>query len=94
MGLEELKDLNESAVQALKDCLDPELTPSADIRRKAAMDVLTVNQVVGAKRAPVPTVTDEQLNLLGRVIREVEGIPRELESAERKVGRTALAGPG
>ena len=89
-GLAKLSEMNEDAVKVLAECL---AAPSHDTRRKAAMDILTVNNVVGAKRVPVPEVTEEQLGIIGQILRETAGIPDALEGAERKVGVIALPSP-
>ena len=75
--MSELKDLKESAIDVLKDCLTT--AESEDVRRKAAVDILNFHEKA---KQEVP-VTEEQLAWLGRVIIEAEEIRLSHEVCEK-----------
>jgi hypothetical protein len=66
-----IHDLNVDAVQTLKDVLT--FADSDDVKRKAAVDILNFSQV-GKSKGKAPTVTEAQLEFLGRVIVEAEAV--------------------
>ena len=64
-----LSALNGSAIETLRDVLLN--APSDDVKRKAAVDILNFNK---AKSSDKPTVTEAQLEYLGRIIVETETV--------------------
>ena len=64
-----LSALNGSAIETLRDVLLN--APSDDVKRKAAVDILNFNK---AKASDKPTVTEAQLEYLGRIIVETETV--------------------
>jgi len=80
-----LSALNGDAIRTLQDVLLN--APSDDVKRKAAVDILNFNK---SKSSDKPTVTEAQLEYLGRIIVETETVrlgiiggedsPRVLES--------------
>lgn len=80
-----IHDLNTDAVDTLKEVLAS--ADSADVRRKAAVDILNFSQV-GKSKGSAPKVTEEQLEFLGRVIVEAEEVRKGLT-----LSAGSLAGP-
>lgn len=72
-----LSALNGEAIKTLRDVLMA--APSDDVKRKAAVDILNFNK---SKSADKPTVTEEQLEYLGRVIVETETVRVRLLGGE------------
>lgn len=68
-GESSLLALQGKAITTLKDVLLN--ADSDDVKRKAAVDVLSFNKSSGGEK---PTVTEEQLEYLGRVIVETEAV--------------------
>lgn len=84
-----LHGLNESAVDTLKTVLTT--ADSADVKRKAAVDILNFSQV-GKSKGKAPVVTEAQLEFLGRVIVEASEIHKGLIECKGPVGGSAEAG--
>lgn len=72
-----LSALNGKAIETLREVLIG--APSDDVKRKAAVDILNFNK---AKSSDRPTVTEEQLEYLGRVIVETETVRVRLLGSE------------
>ena len=87
----EIHALNDSAVEALKTVLLSS-EASDDVRRKAAVDILNFSQV-GKSKGRAPTVTEEQLEYLGRVIVEAETVREGLLISKGSLAGVAIAGP-
>ncbi|UOF78549.1 hypothetical protein [Caudoviricetes sp.] len=67
--MDDLPNLTKEAFDALRDAL---AAPSLDVRRRAAMDVLHIQGLAGGKRAPQIKVSEEDLNVIGRVLCEIK----------------------
>ena len=68
-GTASLDALNGKAITVLQEVL---LASSEDVRRKAAVDILSFNQKSRAAHKPI--VTEEQLEYLGKIIVETAEI--------------------
>lgn len=81
-----IEALQGRAIQTLLDSLG---ASSEDVKRKAATDILNFNK---SNTAQKPTVTEEQLEYLGRIIVETEAVRLRLDGSERST--RLLEGPG
>ena len=86
----DLHDLNDKAVEALRDVLT--LAESDDVKRKAAVDILNFSQV-GKSKGRAPVVTEAQLEFLGRVIVEASEVHKSLDERKRSLGGPAEVSP-
>lgn len=82
-----MEALNGNAIKTLQDVLHH--ADSDDVKRKAAVDILNYGK---SKAADKPTVTDEQLAYLGRIIVETEEVRLSLSRGEVSPGVTPVAG--
>ena len=86
-GVLSLEALSGKAIETLQDVLLN--APSDDVKRKAAVDILNFNK---GKSSDKPTVTEEQLEYLGRIIVETETVRQRLLGSED--GARVVEGPG